>query len=380
MNKKILIVFGTRPEAIKMSPVIQELKKSFNVKICVTAQHRSMLDQVLKLFDIIPDYDLDIMKPGQDLYDLTCNVLLGIKNVLKDSNPNIVLVHGDTTTSVATALAAFYSQIPVGHVEAGLRTLNINSPFPEELNRQISGRIAQYHFSPTEQSRQNLLNENVPDDNIFIVGNTVIDSLLSIIEKARTIPFSLFLLEKLPFLDKKNNRSLNTKIILVTGHRRENFGQGFEHICNALRIIAKKYPDVQIIYPVHLNPKVQEPVKRILSNLENVHLIEPLDYLPFVKIMDLSYLILTDSGGIQEEAPSLGIPVLVMRNTTERPEAVEAGTIKLVGTNTDNVVRETSDLLENKNNIYQLMSKSHNPFGNGDSSVKIRKILEEANI
>tara|TARA_B110001469_G_C9631833_1_gene316151 strand:+ start:398 stop:1540 length:1143 start_codon:yes stop_codon:yes gene_type:complete len=380
MNKKILIVFGTRPEAIKMSPVIQELKKSFNVKICVTAQHRSMLDQVLKLFDIIPDYDLDIMKPGQDLYDLTCNVLLGIKNVLKDSNPNIVLVHGDTTTSVATALAAFYSQIPVGHVEAGLRTLNINSPFPEELNRQISGRIAQYHFSPTEQSRQNLLNENVPDDNIFIVGNTVIDSLLSIIEKARTIPFSLFLLEKLPFLDKKNNRSLNTKIILVTGHRRENFGQGFEHICNALRIIAKKYPDVQIIYPVHLNPNVQEPVKRILSNLENVHLIEPLDYLPFVKIMDLSYLILTDSGGIQEEAPSLGIPVLVMRNTTERPEAVEAGTIKLVGTNTDNVVRETSDLLENKNNIYQLMSKSHNPFGNGDSSVKIRKILEEANI
>ena len=380
MNKKILIVFGTRPEAIKMSPVIQELKKSFNVKICVTAQHRSMLDQVLKLFDIIPDYDLDIMKPGQDLYDLTCNVLLGIKNVLKDSNPNIVLVHGDTTTSVATALAAFYSQIPVGHVEAGLRTLNINSPFPEELNRQISGRIAQYHFSPTEQSRQNLLNENVPDDNIFIVGNTVIDSLLSIIEKARTIPFSLFLLEKLPFLDRKNNRSLNTKIILVTGHRRENFGQGFEHICNALRIIAKKYPDVQIIYPVHLNPKVQEPVKRILSNLENVHLIEPLDYLPFVKIMDLSYLILTDSGGIQEEAPSLGIPVLVMRNTTERPEAVEAGTIKLVGTNTDNVVRETSDLLENKNNIYQLMSKSHNPFGNGDSSVKIRKILEEANI
>ena len=380
MNKKILIVFGTRPEAIKMAPVIQELKKSFNVKICVTAQHRSMLDQVLKLFDIIPDYDLDIMKPGQDLYDLTCNVLLGIKNVLKDSNPNIVLVHGDTTTSVATALAAFYSQIPVGHVEAGLRTLNINSPFPEELNRQISGRIAQYHFSPTEQSRQNLLNENVPDDNIFIVGNTVIDSLLSIIEKARTIPFSLFLLEKLPFLDRKNNRSLNTKIILVTGHRRENFGQGFEHICNALRIIAKKYPDVQIIYPVHLNPNVQEPVKRILSNLENVHLIEPLDYLPFVKIMDLSYLILTDSGGIQEEAPSLGIPVLVMRNTTERPEAVEAGTIKLVGTNTDNVVRETSDLLENKNNIYQLMSKSHNPFGNGDSSVKIRKILEEANI
>jgi len=354
MNKKILIVFGTRPEAIKMAPVIQELKKSFNVKICVTAQHRSMLDQVLKLFDIIPDYDLDIMKPGQDLYDLTCNVLLGIKNVLKDSNPNIVLVHGDTTTSVATALAAFYSQIPVGHVEAGLRTLNINSPFPEELNRQISGRIAQYHFSPTEQSRQNLLNENVPDDNIFIVGNTVIDSLLSIIEKARTIPFSLFLLEKLPFLDRKNNRSLNT--------------------------IAKKYPDVQIIYPVHLNPNVQEPVKRILSNLENVHLIEPLDYLPFVKIMDLSYLILTDSGGIQEEAPSLGIPVLVMRNTTERPEAVEAGTIKLVGTNTDNVVRETSDLLENKNNIYQLMSKSHNPFGNGDSSVKIRKILEEANI
>mgnify|MGYP006083546793 FL=1 len=229
MNKKILIVFGTRPEAIKMSPVIQELKKSFNVKICVTAQHRSMLDQVLKLFDIIPDYDLDIMKPGQDLYDLTCNVLLGIKNVLKDSNPNIVLVHGDTTTSVATALAAFYSQIPVGHVEAGLRTLNINSPFPEELNRQISGRIAQYHFSPTEQSRQNLLNENVPDDNIFIVGNTVIDSLLSIIEKARTIPFSLFLLEKLPFLNRNNSR-LNIKIILVTGHRRENFGQGFERI------------------------------------------------------------------------------------------------------------------------------------------------------
>ena len=380
MNKKILVVFGTRPEAIKMAPVIKELKKSFIVKVCVTAQHRSMLDQVLKIFEIIPDYDLDIMKPGQDLFDVTCNVLLGMRNIIEESNPDIVLVHGDTTTSMATALAAFYSQIPVGHIEAGLRTFNINSPFPEELNRQISGRIAQYHFSPTEQSRQNLLKENVPDDNIFIIGNTVIDALFSIIEKARTMPFSSVLLEKLPFLYTYSNISVNTKIILVTGHRRENFGQGFERICNAICILAKKYPDVQIVYPVHLNPSVQEPVKRILSNLENVYLIEPLDYLTFIKIMDVSYLILTDSGGIQEEAPSLGKPVLVMRNSTERPEAVEAGTIKLVGTNIDNVVRETSDLLENRNDVYQLMSKSHNPFGNGDSSKKIRKILEEAQI
>ena len=377
MNKEILIVFGTRPEAIKMAPVIQELKNSFTVKVCVTAQHREMLDQVLKIFDIVPDYDLDIMKPGQDLFDVTCNVLSGIKDVLKESNPDIVLVHGDTTTSMAAALAAFYSQIPVGHVEAGLRTFNINSPFPEELNRQMTGRMSQYHFCPTEKSRQNLLNENVPDDKIFVIGNTVVDSLLSIIEKARTIPFSALLLEKLPFLNRNNNSRLNVKIILVTGHRRENLGQGFERICNALCIIAKKYPDVHIVYPVHLNPKVQEPVKRILSNFKNVHLVEPLDYLPFIKMMDVCYLILTDSGGIQEEAPSLGKPVLVMRNNTERPEAVEAGTVKLVGTDPDNVVRETSDLLENKNNIYQLMSKSHNPFGNGNSSKKIREILEK---
>ena len=268
----------------------------------------------------------------------------------------------------------------MGHVEAGLRTLNINSPFPEELNRQISGRIAQYHFSPTGQSRQNLLNENVPNDNIFVIGNTVIDSLLSIIEQVRRMSFPPFLLKNLPFLDLNNSSSLNTKIILVTGHRRENFGQGFEHICNALSIIAKKYPDVHIVYPVHLNPNVQEPVKRILSNLKNVHLIEPLDYLLFIKIMDVSYLILTDSGGIQEEAPSLAKPVLVMRNNTERPEALDAGTIKLVGTNTEDIVRGASDLLENKNNIYQIMSKSHNPFGNGNSSKHIRKILEEANI
>ena len=372
--KKVLIVFGTRPEAIKMAPVVHELKKTFIVKVCVTAQHRGMLDQVLNLFEITPDYDMDIMKPGQDLYDVTCNVLLGMKKILLEIQPDLVLVHGDTTTSMATSMAAFYSQIPVGHVEAGLRTYNILSPFPEEFNRQVTGRVAQYNFAPTEKARQNLLDEKVPDKQIFVTGNTVIDALLSMIEKARTLPFYAELAEQLPFLVEDENDSLKRRMILVTGHRRENFGQGFEEICQALHDIAIAKQDVMIVYPVHLNPNVREPVNRILSDIKNIHLIEPLDYLSFIKLMDTSYIILTDSGGIQEEAPSLGKPVLVMRDTTERPEAIDAGTVKLVGAKKENIVHETINLLNNEKE-YQLMSKSHNPYGDGKASKRIGKVL-----
>ena len=369
---KILAVFGTRPEAIKMAPVIRALGDNFDVKICVTAQHRQMLDQVLELFEITPDYDLDIMQPGQDLFDITSNVLLGVKKVLQIEEPNVVLVHGDTTTSMATAMAAFYLKIPVGHVEAGLRTYDINSPFPEEFNRQITSRIATLHFAPTKISRQNLLDEKVSDGQIYVTGNTVIDALLSMVEKARIIDFSDTLLKRMPFL--KQEKSGMPRIILVTGHRRENFGLGFEEICYALSVVANENPDIQIIYPVHLNPNVREPVNRILSNLNNVHLIEPMEYLTFIKLMDLSYLILTDSGGIQEEAPSLGKPVLVMRDTTERPEAVESGTVKLVGTNKNDIVKMVNRLLTDSN-FYMQMSKAHNPYGDGKASGIICDIL-----
>ena len=315
---KILIVFGTRPEAIKMAPVVKALKKKLDVSVCVTAQHREMLDQVLNLFQITPDYDLDIMKEGQDLYDLTSNVLQGMKKVLRKSRPNMVLVHGDTTTSAATALAAFYLKIPVGHVEAGLRTYDIYSPFPEEFNRQLTSRIAKYHFAPTEKAKEKLLLEGIKESQMIVTGNTVIDALFSIIGEARASTFPENLLMQLPFLAKNKI----PRIILITGHRRENFGSGFEEICEALRELAKHFPEVQFIYPVHLNPNVLKPVKRTLSNLSNMHLILPLDYLFFVKLMDISTLILTDSGGVQEEAPSLGKPVLVMRETSERPEAI----------------------------------------------------------
>ncbi|MDA7441069.1 UDP-N-acetylglucosamine 2-epimerase (non-hydrolyzing) [Candidatus Pseudothioglobus singularis] len=369
---KVLIVFGTRPEAIKMAPLIYELKKSQEVKVCVTAQHREMLDQVLALFEIVPDYDLDIMKTKQDLFDITSSVLLKMKLVLLENSPDVVLVHGDTTTSMATSMAAFYLQIPVGHVEAGLRTHNVYSPFPEEINRQIVSRVAKYHFAPTERARQNLLAEKTLDRQILVTGNTVIDSLFSVVEKARASTFSNKILKQLPFLASKQTYHM----ILVTGHRRENFGDGFKEICYALRNIAKKYPKVKIVYPVHLNPNVLKPVKQLLTDVENIHLIEPQDYLPFVKLMDASYLILTDSGGIQEEAPSLGKPVLVMRDTTERPEAVESGTVKLVGANRNKIV-EFVDLLLTNSKIYNDMTRSHNPYGDGKASRRIREYLEE---
>jgi UDP-N-acetylglucosamine 2-epimerase (non-hydrolysing) len=370
---KILAVLGTRPEAIKMAPVIKLLSKKMIVRVCVTAQHREMLDQVLNVFDIKPDYDLDIMLPGQDLFDVTTNVLQGIKQVLSTEMPDVVLVHGDTTTAMATSLAAFYKKIPIGHVEAGLRTYNPTSPFPEEINRQIIGRLTKLHFVPTERARQNLLNEGVGDSNITVTGNTVVDALLSILEKARTNNFPKKLIELLPFLDNMNESKM--RIILVTCHRRENFGTGFEEICKALNEIALMHPNVHIIYPVHLNPNVLEPVERILSPIANIHLIKPMDYLSFVKLMDASYLILTDSGGIQEEAPSLGVPVLVIRETTERPEAVDAGTVKLIGTNHANIVEVTNELLTDEN-AYKKMAKAINPYGDGTASEQICKALK----
>lgn len=369
---KVLIVFGTRPEAIKMAPVVTELGKSLDVKVCVTAQHREMLDQVLDLFEIIPDYDLDVMQPGQDLFDVTSNVLLGMREVLVDSSPDLVLVHGDTTTTMAVSLAAFYLQIPVGHVEAGLRTYNLRSPFPEELNRQFTSRVTDYHFAPTEQARANLLAEDVSDKQIIVTGNTVIDALLSILDKARQASFSVELLKLLPFLAECSL----PRIVLVTGHRRENFGGGFEEICQALHDLAGMHPEVQIIYPVHLNPNVQEPVNRILAGVKNVQLIEPQDYLTFVKLMDISYLILTDSGGVQEEAPSLGKPVLVMRNTTERPEAVVAGTVKLVGVSRDKIIESVDQLLTSEK-LYKDMVRAHNPYGDGKASLRIKEFINK---
>jgi UDP-N-acetylglucosamine 2-epimerase (non-hydrolysing) len=367
---KVLLVFGTRPEAIKMAPLVKQLEKETSIesKVCVTAQHREMLDQVLDMFDITPDYDLNIMKPGQDLFDVTSNVLLGMKDVLTDFNPDIVLVHGDTTTTSASSLAAFYHKIKVGHVEAGLRTGNIYSPWPEEANRQITGVLANYHFAPTTTSEHNLLKENKNKDHIIVTGNTVIDALFLALDK----------IEQDEELKSKIIDSISTqyefkddkKLILVTGHRRENFGDGFINICEALKTLANKNPDVDIVYPVHLNPNVQKPVKQILSDTKNVYLIEPLQYESFIYMMNKAYFIITDSGGVQEEAPSLGKPVLVMRDTTERPEAVEAGTVKLVGTNKEAIITEAQNLLDDKLG-YEKMSKAHNPYGDGKACKRI---------
>ena len=371
--KKVMLVFGTRPEAIKMAPLVKEFQKdsvNFQTIVCVTGQHREMLDQVLDIFDIKPDYDLNIMKQGQDLYDVTSRVLLGMRDVLKQVRPDIVLVHGDTTTSTAAALATFYQQIPVGHIEAGLRTHNIYSPWPEEMNRQITGRISAYHFAPTFLSEKNLLEEGISEENIVVTGNTVIDALYMVVDK----------IEKDGELKNNLQTELKTsgyditrlddggKLVLITGHRRENFGDGFISMCKAIRTLTKKYPKVDFVYPMHLNPNVRRPIHEVfgedLSNLDNMFFIEPLEYLSFVFLMRKSTIVLTDSGGIQEEAPGLGKPVLVMRDTTERPEALEAGTVKLVGTDYDKIVSEVSGLLDNQE-YYDQMSQAVNPYGDG---------------
>ncbi len=373
--KKILIVFGTRPEAIKMTPLVKELLKfpdEFDTRVCVTAQHREMLDQVLDIFDIKPDYDLNIMKNGQDLFDITSNVIMGLKVVLDDFCPDIVLVHGDTTTSFAASLAAFYKKIKVGHVEAGLRTYNTLSPWPEEGNRQLTGVLADLHFAPTQQSRDNLLNELKKSENIYVTGNTVIDALLQTVEKIENnadlkLKITQRLRDSYPNITKR-------KFILVTGHRRENFGDGFINICEALKELAINNPDLDIVYPVHFNPNVRDVVSGILDNISNVYLIEPLQYQEFVYIMSQSFFIITDSGGVQEEAPSLGKPVLVMRDTTERPEAVEAGTVKLVGAVKQNIVNSSQLLIDNFYE-FQKMSKAHNPYGDGKSSQRVVEIL-----
>lgn len=374
---KVLSVFGTRPEAIKMAPLVKafEADSFFTAKVAVTAQHREMLDQVLDLFEIKPDYDLNLMKPGQDLYDVTTGVLLGLRDVLNDFKPDIVLVHGDTATTFGASLAAFYQQIPVGHIEAGLRTGNLYSPWPEEANRVLTGRLAHWHFAPTIRNQNSLISEKLPADRIIITGNTVIDALQMVVEKIKS---SKDLQGKIYSSVKKAGLNLDInslRYVLVTGHRRENFGAGFKSICSALATLAKSNPDTHFIYPVHLNPNVQEPVKRLLGGLENVHLIKPLGYEPFVYLMQHSYLVLTDSGGVQEEAPGLGKPVLVMRDTTERPEAVEAGTVKLVGTNADIIVKEVQNLLDNEN-IYKQMSLAHNPYGDGKACQRIIDFLK----
>lgn len=407
---KLLIVFGTRPEAIKMAPLIKEFRKHndiFEIKVCVTAQHRQMLDQVLNLFEIKPDYDLNIMKAGQDLYDITTNVLHGIKNVLSIENPDLVLVHGDTTTSTAAALASFYNYTPVGHVEAGLRTYNIYSPWPEEMNRQITGRIATYHFAPTDLSKNNLLKENINDRNICVTGNTGIDALHWVLTKLNESPeIELSMTSKLidngiPLekikswkctKDKNHDSEINEnvvkprKMVLITGHRRENFGQGFINICEAIKELANKYPNADFVYPMHLNPNVRDAIRKVFGKIEmsnvldqkkcNRYFIEPLDYLPFVYMMNLSYFVMTDSGGIQEEAPGLGKPVLVMRDTTERPEALDAGTVKLVGTDKSLIIHE-AELLFNNIGYYNKMSKSVNPYGDGTACRRIVNYLSE---
>lgn len=379
MKKKIVLVFGTRPEAIKMAPLVKEFQKypdKFKTIVCVTGQHREMLDQVLHIFEITPDYDLNIMKQGQDLYDVTSRVLLGMRDVLKEVQPDIVLVHGDTTTSTAAALAAFYQQIPVGHVEAGLRTHNIYSPWPEEMNRQLTGRIATYHFAPTPLSRQNLLAENVKSEQIVVTGNTVIDALYMVVDKIKSNKELDKELEKVLLRSgyDVNRLSDGKKLVLITGHRRENFGEGFISMCNAIQTLTQKYPDVDFVYPMHLNPNVRKPIHEVfgedLSHLGNMFFIEPLEYLSFVYLMEKSTIVLTDSGGIQEEAPGLGKPVLVMRDTTERPEALEAGTVKLVGTDFNKIVNEVSALLENRE-CYERMSRAVNPYGDGKACERI---------
>lgn len=374
---KVLSVFGTRPEAIKMAPLVKALESdnSFNSKVAVTAQHREMLDQVLELFDIKPDFDLDLMEPGQDLYDITSKVLLGLRDVITEFKPDLVLVHGDTATTFAATLAAFYQQVAVGHVEAGLRTGNMYSPWPEEANRVLTGRLARWHFAPTERNKQALLAEKVSDEYIAITGNTVVDALHMVVKK---ITESSALRQQIAETLKNSGLPLNVvdqQYILVTGHRRENFGKGFESICSALHDLAIANPDTHFIYPVHLNPNVQEPVKRLLGKLSNVHLIEPLGYEPFVYLMQHAYLVLTDSGGVQEEAPGLGKPVLVMRDTTERPEAVEAGTVRLLGTDTNLIHTAVQELLDDKE-IYQKMSKAHNPYGDGKASERILAFIK----
>lgn len=382
--KKIMLVFGTRPEAIKMAPLVKKLqaeKDSFETIVCVTGQHREMLDQVLEIFEITPDYDLNIMRKGQDLYDVTSRVLTGMRDVLTEAKPDIVLVHGDTTTSTAAALAAFYQQIPVGHVEAGLRTHNIYSPWPEEMNRQLTGRIATYHFSPTQLSRKNLLQENVGEEKIHVTGNTVIDALYWVIDK----------MQKNAALREKTEQQVaeagydvkrlsdNRRLVLITGHRRENFGDGFINICTAIRDLAQRYPDVDFVYPMHLNPNVRKPIHEVfgedLGGRENLFFIEPLEYLSFVCLMKYADIVLTDSGGIQEEAPGLGKPVLVMRDTTERPEALDAGTVRLVGTDYQKIVSEVSLLLNDKD-TYDAMSHAVNPYGDGHACERISAILK----
>ena len=375
MKKKILLVFGTRPEAIKMAPLVKVLQadaEHFETRVCVTAQHRQMLDQVLDVFNIQAEYDLNIMAPGQDLYDITSKVLLGLRDVLREFTPDVVLVHGDTTTSMAAALAAFYQQIKIGHVEAGLRTYDLSSPWPEEMNRQVTDRMCNYYFAPTIESRDNLLREGVDKTKIYVTGNTVIDALLMAVDMIATNPIKQQELQA--ELTAKGYTVGNRRYILVTGHRRENFGEGFLHICQAIKELATQHPDIDIVYPVHLNPNVQKPVFELLSGLSNVYLIAPLDYLPFVYAMQHSHLILTDSGGVQEEAPSLGKPVLVMRDTTERPEAVAAGTVKLVGTDSVAIVENVNALLGDEA-LYRQMSETHNPYGDGKACQRIAEAL-----
>ncbi|KXC08967.1 UDP-N-acetyl glucosamine 2-epimerase [Porphyromonas gingivalis] len=381
--KKVMLVFGTRPEAIKMAPLVKEFQaraNEFDTIVCVTGQHREMLKQVLELFDIKPDYDLEIMKEGQDLYDVTTRVLLGMREVLKKTKPDVVLVHGDTTTSTAAALAAFYQQIPVGHVEAGLRTYNIYSPWPEEMNRQLTGRMATYHFAPTELSRDNLLAEGIATDRIFITGNTVIDALQQVVTRVKgnadlRNEVSRKLLQ---FGYDVNRLEAGRRLVLITGHRRENFGEGFLNICRAIQTLSKRFPEVDFVYPMHLNPNVRKPIREIfgdnLGGLDNLFFIEPLEYLQFVTLMDRSSIVLTDSGGIQEEAPGLGKPVLVMRDTTERPEAVKAGTVKLVGTDYNQIVDNVEKLLTD-NAAYAEMSRANNPYGDGKACSYIADAL-----
>lgn len=394
MKRKVMLVFGTRPEAIKMAPLVLELKKynTFETCVCVTGQHREMLDQVLQIFSITPDYDLNIMKPGQDLYDVTSRVLLGMRDVLREVKPDVVLVHGDTTTSTAAALAAFYQQIPVGHVEAGLRTHNIYSPWPEEMNRQLTGRIASYNFSPTELSRSNLLNEGIDAEKITVTGNTVIDALHLVVDK---ISSDTSLRQELAEVLRQSGYDINRlndtqrRLVLITGHRRENFGEGFLHICTAIKDLSMKYPNVDFVYPMHLNPNVRRPIAKIFEGNEqltinsqsvnekfpNMFFAEPLEYLSFVYLMEKAYIVLTDSGGIQEEAPGLGKPVLVMRDTTERPEAVAAGTVKLVGTDYDAIVSNVSELLDSLH-TYEQMNKAVNPYGDGKACQRIINVLK----
>lgn len=379
--KKILLVFGTRPEAIKMAPLVKEFQKHpdrFDTRVCVTAQHRQMLDQVLDLFKIVPDYDLDIMKPEQDLYDVTSRVLLGMRQVLQESRPDVVLVHGDTTTSMATALASFYQQIPVGHVEAGLRTHNIYSPWPEEINRQLTGRIAAYHFASTPLSRENLLAEGVEESSILVTGNTVIDALYMVVDKLKSnqsLAHGIRDVIRTAGYDM-DRLTEGKKMVLITGHRRENFGEGFIHICQAIKDLSEKFPEVDFVYPMHLNPNVRKPISEVFGDQTspNMFFIEPLEYLSFVYLMENSTIVLTDSGGIQEEAPGLGKPVLVMRNTTERPEALEAGTVKLVGADYNKIKKEVSLLLEDRS-YFETMSKAVNPYGDGNGSKRIIKFL-----